>query len=168
MVSSESPADQSSQPESAAAKSASSQRVRYLQICFCAVVILLAIFQFSENTTDVDLWGHVIFGQAMIKTQSIPKAEVYSWTAAGQPWVSHEVLAEVFLGGAHMLLGGNGLLLLKLAMGLLSFGIALQMGIADLTWPEKFIPWTVAALAAVEISFGFAARPNFHRCFSCA
>lgn len=131
-----------------------------MQICFCCFVILLAIFQFSENTADVDLWGHVTFGQAMLKTHSIPQTDTYSWTAAGHKWVNHECLAEIAIGGMHALLGGEGLLLLKMAIGLLSFGMALRLGIGDLAWPERYIAWAVGALAVVEISYGFAVRPQ--------
>ncbi len=147
MVSSESPAN-------------ASKRIRTLQICFCCFVVLLAIFQFSENTVDVDLWGHITFGEAMLKTHSIDKKDIYSWTAAGQPWVNHECLAEVALGGSHLLLGGAGPLLLKMAVGLLSFGIVLRLGMAGLNWPQRFVPWTFGALAVVELSYGFAARPQ--------
>jgi hypothetical protein len=31
---------------------------------------------------------------------------------------------------------------------------------AGLSWPKKFVAWTVGALAVVEISYGFAARPQ--------
>jgi hypothetical protein len=147
MVSSDSPAS-------------ANKRIRTLQICFCCFVVLLAIFQLSENTVDVDLWGHVTFGEAMLKTHSIEKKEPYSWTAAGQPWVNHECLAEIALGGSHLLLGGAGPLLLKMLIGLLSFGIALRLGLANLAWPQRFVPWALGALAVVELSYGFAARPQ--------
>jgi len=122
--------------------------------------MLLAVFQFSENTADPDLWGHVVFGRHMLQTRSIPKTEMYSWTARGQPWVNHECLAEISLGGAHALLGGGGLLLLKVAMGVLTLAISLRLGLSNLSWPARFIPWTFCALAVVEISYGFAARPQ--------
>jgi len=147
MVSSETPAS-------------ANQRIRVLQICFCCFVVVLAIFQLSENTVDVDLWGHITFGEAMLKDHAIAKTEPYSWTATGQPWVNHECLAEIALGGSHQLLGGKGPLLLKILIGLLSFGIALRMGIANLAWPQRFVPWAFGALAVVELSYGFAARPQ--------
>src|SRR5579884_1102536 len=100
---------------------------RFFKRAFYAWVILLALFQFSENTADPDLWGHVVFGQEMLSTHSIPRTEMYSWTAAGQPWFNHEVIAEISLGAAHALLGGAGLLLLKMTVGLLAFALALKI-----------------------------------------
>lgn len=133
---------------------------KFLKIAFCTAVILLAVFQFSENTADPDLWGHVTYGQEMLRTHSIPKADIYSWTAKGAPWINHEVIAEIFLGGAHALMGGSGLLLLKMSVGLLAFALALRMGLAGLKGNARLIAWAFAAVAVVEISFGFAARPQ--------
>src|SRR3954467_8041014 len=108
------PVEHVDQPARADANPEGGKRVRALVISFCALVFLQAVFQFSENTADPDLWGHVVFGQHILQNGSIPKAEIYSWTALGQPWVNHECVAELALGGAHALLGGSGLLLLKM------------------------------------------------------
>lgn len=131
-----------------------------MRISFCALVTLFAIFQFSENTADPDLWGHITFGQEMLRSGSIPKTEIYSWTARGQPWINHEVLAEIALGAAHSWLGGIGVLLLKIVVGLATFVICLRLGAAGLTWPARYVVWALGALAVVEMSFGFAARPQ--------
>lgn len=136
------------------------QRARFLKRAFCAWVILLALFQFSENTADPDLWGHVTFGQEMLSTHSIPRTEMYSWTAAGQPWFNHEVIAEISLGAAHALLGGAGLLLLKMTVGLLAFALALKIALEEMNPGERWVAWAVGAIAVVEISFGFSARPQ--------
>jgi hypothetical protein len=124
------------------------------------MVALLAAFQFSENTVDPDLWGHIVFGRQILQSGAIPKVEMYSWTAHGQPWINHEWLAEVALGGAHALLGGGGVLLLKMGVGLLTFALCLRLGGADPPRPAWFVVWGFGALAVVEISFGFAARPQ--------
>jgi hypothetical protein len=136
------------------------QRARMLRVAFCAFVACLALYQFSENTADPDLWGHIVFGQKMLQAHAIPKTEIYSWTAAGQPWINHEWMAELALGGAHALLGGSGVLLLKVFVGLLTFALGLRVAGENLTWPTRYIAWAFAALAVVEISFGFAARPQ--------
>jgi hypothetical protein len=136
------------------------RRARALRISFCALVALLAVFQFSENTADPDLWGHIVFGRQILHTGVIPKREVFSWTAQGQPWINHEWLAELALGGAHERWGGSGVLLLKMAAGLLTFALCLRMGGVNVPWPARFVTWGFGALAVVEISYGFAARPQ--------
>ncbi|HVV01724.1 MAG TPA: hypothetical protein VHH88_10215 [Verrucomicrobiae bacterium] len=133
---------------------------RWLRLGFVVCLWLLALYQFSETTADPDLWGHVAFGQQMLQTHSIQRAEIYSWTARGQPFVNHEYGADLILATAYRLLGGSGILLLKVLIGLLTFAIALRLGLRKLSWPESGLGMLVAAVAVVEISFGFAARPQ--------
>jgi hypothetical protein len=138
------------------------------QISFCALVALLAVFQFSENTADPDLWGHIVFGRQILHTGGIPKREVFSWTAQGQSWINHEWISELALGSAHEAWGGSGVLLLKMAVGLLTFALCLCMGGEDVSWPARYVTWGFGALAAVEISYGFAARPQIFTALSVA
>ena len=133
---------------------------RLLPWLFCACVVMLAIFQFSENTADPDLWAHTLFGRHWLQTGHLEFTDTYSWTAAGQPWINHEVLAEAALGWAHQIAGGMGLWLLKVVVGLLSWSWAVRLGGAGLTGAARTVVWVVAAVAVVEISFGFAARPQ--------
>ena len=81
-------------------------------------------------------------------------------TARGQPFVNHEYGADLILGGAHWLLGGAGILLCKLCVGLLTFALCLQVGSQELPWPRRAVAWALGAVAVVEISYGFAARPQ--------
>jgi len=120
----------------------------------------IALFHFADNNADPDLWGHVLFGCRLIDSGRIEKTDPFSWTARGRPWINHEVLAEAALGGAWRLLGGPGILLLKTAIGLLTFGLALRLGASRLQGPWKTVAWLIGAVACVEISFGFAARPQ--------
>lgn len=134
--------------------------MKNLQLWFCAAVLALAIFQFSENTVDPDMWGHVVFGQQMLHSHAIPKTDIYSWTAYGHPWINHEWVAEILLAWFYTAWGGVGILLLKMVVGLASFAVCLRLGAQGLAWPARFLAWGFAALAVVEISYGFAARPQ--------
>ena len=134
--------------------------MKNLKLWFCAAVLLLAVFQFSENTVDPDLWGHVVFGEHMLQSRSIPKVDTYSWTANGQPWINHEWVAEIILALFYSAWGGSGILLLKMAVGLAAFAVCLRLGAQSLAWPARFVAWGFAALSVVEISYGFAARPQ--------
>lgn len=124
-----------------------------------------ALYHFSLNLVDVDLWGHVLFGQRML-LGGLERTEPFSWTAQGQPWVNHEILAEIALGWVHQVGGGPGLLLFKMLVGFATFGIALRMGACAVAAEKEHLGlaqaalFLVAALAVVEISFGFAARPQ--------
>jgi hypothetical protein len=131
-----------------------------LKWLFCASVLALALYLFSENTADPDLWAHTLVGEHLLLTGKLQNAEPYSWTARGTPWINHELLAELALGAAHLVAGGTGILVLKMVVGFLAFGFALKVGAGDLRWPQRATAWAVGALAVVEISYGFAARPQ--------
>ena len=135
---------------------------------FIVAVLCLAVFQFSENTADPDLWSHVYFGRQFVQTGKPTEIDVNSWTAHGLPSFDHEYLGEAIFAVAHIALGGTGLLLLKMIVGLLAFGIALSVAIKDLDSKTKYVAWAFGALAVVEISFGFAARPQIFTALSLA
>ncbi len=44
---------------------------------------------------DPDLWWHLANGRLILSSGSIPHVDVYSFSAAGQPWVMHEWLADL-------------------------------------------------------------------------
>jgi len=130
------------------------------RIALLAFVWVLAVYQFSETTVDPDLWGHVVFGQQMLKARTLERVDIYSWTVNGQEFINHEYGADLIFGGTHLLLGGSGILLLKVLIGLLTFGLALRLGTKPLPWPASAITLAIGALAVTEISYGFAARPQ--------
>ena len=134
--------------------------MKNLKPWFCTAVLWLAVFQFSENTVDLDLWGHLVFGQQMLHSGTIPKTDIYSWTANGQPWINHEWVAEIILALFYTAWGASGILLLKIVVGLAAFAVCLRLGAQNLSWPARYVAWAFGALAVVEISYGFAARPQ--------
>ncbi len=109
---------------------------------------------------DPDLWSHLFFGAQFVQTGKPTAIDYYSWTAYGQPSFDHEYLGEGMFGLAWLALGGPGLLLLKIIVGLLTFGIALSIAAKNLDSKTRLVAWAFGALAVVEISFGFAARPQ--------
>jgi hypothetical protein len=141
-------------------ENAPAQKGSILQRAFVVCVICLAVFQFSENTTDPDLWGHILYGRDFLQTGHLTRTEPYSWTAPGHEWVNHEILAEAAMALSFRALGGTGLLLLKIAAGLATFFIALSIATKRMDKKTRLAAWAFGALAVVEISFGFAARPQ--------
>lgn len=132
----------------------------YLARAFIFAVFCLAIYQFSENTVDPDLWGHIYYGTQLVETGKPTEFDVNSWTANGLPSFDHEYLGEAVFAMAWLCLGGTGLLFLKVAVGLLTFDVALSTAAKNMDSKAKLIAWAFGALAVVEISFGFAARPQ--------
>ncbi|HET9847572.1 MAG TPA: hypothetical protein VFR68_03315 [Candidatus Dormibacteraeota bacterium] len=73
-------------------------------------LLFVAIFSLAAvPPLDPDLWWHLANGRLIIATGSIPHVDVYSFSAAGQPWVMHEWLADLGMYGLFRL-GGLPLL----------------------------------------------------------
>jgi hypothetical protein len=79
------------------------------------VYLLLAIAVVDVFTfADSDLWGHIRFGQAMLKAGHMIEADPYSYSAPGHLWRNHEWLSEVIFALVYNSGGVFGLELLKL------------------------------------------------------
>ncbi len=79
------------------------------------VYLLLAIAVVDVFTfADSDLWGHIRFGQAMLKAGHMIEYDPYSYSAPGHLWRNHEWLSEVIFALAYDNGGVFGLELLKL------------------------------------------------------
>ena len=141
-------------------ENAPARKSSFLPRAFVVCVICLAVFQFSENTADPDLWGHVLYGEHLLHTGHLDRTDPYSWSAPGHEWINHEILAEAAMALSFRALGGTGLLLLKIAAGLATFFIALSIATRRMNEKMRLAAWALGALAVVEISFGFAARPQ--------
>jgi hypothetical protein len=75
-------------------------------------VIILAIGLFTmagRDNLDPDFWWHLKTGQLIWQTHSVPTVDPFSCARAGQPWVAHEWLSELFIYGLYQRIGNNGL-----------------------------------------------------------
>lgn len=92
------------------------------------VVLLLGTgVALSTNKADADLWGHILFGLETIAAGGPHHQATHTYTGAGHPWVNHENLSEMVLATVHHFSGGQGLLLGKLALGLMIVGTMIYM-----------------------------------------
>jgi len=87
-----------------------------------ALVVVLHVFPLSAN----DLWMHLLLGQEILHT-GIPYQEIYSYTAAGQPFVYHEWLAGVLFHVLDGLGGSTLLILLQPVCALLTAGLLYRL-----------------------------------------
>src|SRR5574341_501868 len=77
------------------------------------ICILLIVCMRGSNlfNSDGDLGRHITLGQYMLR-HGIPYHDIFSHTMAGSYLVSHEWLAQVAFGAAHLLMGLGGAVLL--------------------------------------------------------
>jgi hypothetical protein len=97
-----------------------SGRFRTRQI-FLAVLFLGLAAMAARNVSDPDLWWHLKAGQYIIAHKTIPHTDPFSYTGAGQPWVAHEWLSELFLYGLYRTGGWAGLILVFAAITAATF-----------------------------------------------
>jgi len=61
---------------------------------------------------DGDTGWHIATGMHIIGTISIPNSDIFSHTAQGAPWVTHEWLSEVVFALLHRAMGMNGIVVM--------------------------------------------------------
>ncbi len=64
---------------------------------FTATLFLALFVMATREIADPDFWWHLRAGQYIVETQTIPRADIFSFTNAGKPWVAHEWLSQIFI-----------------------------------------------------------------------
>ena len=62
---------------------------------FAAILLLGLLAMTARAAIDPDLWWHLRTGQWIVETGHVPHFDPFSFTRAGEAWVSHEWLSEV-------------------------------------------------------------------------
>ena len=122
-----------------------------------AGVYLLQLVNGSNLLKDSDTYWHIAAGKWIIAHNAFPRVDIYSFTKAGEPWISTSWLAQVLYGEAFELAGWAGPIVLA--------ATCIAATIALLTFVLcRRIPWTyavVVALAALTLStHHLFARPH--------
>lgn len=102
----------------------------YDKLLFATYVLFLPPLMASTPGlfADGDVSWHIAAGRWIIARGAIPDTDPFSFTMAGQPWVAHEWLAEVLLGGAFGLGGFAGLAaLISVALMVLHLALFLHL-----------------------------------------
>jgi hypothetical protein len=86
------------------------------------LVVFIGLFAMAAgNVIDPDVWWHLKTGEYIAQHKTVPHADPFSYTRAGQPWVAHEWLAELLLYEVDRVAGMAGLIVLFAAITLGSF-----------------------------------------------
>jgi len=79
-----------------------------------AALLLAGLFAVFPNPGR-DIWWHLKTGEVILTQHRVPTTDLFTYTAAGRPWVTHEWLADVVFHGLDRL-GGLDLLILFTAL----------------------------------------------------
>ncbi len=133
------------------------KRMSLLQYSPALVVLIVAIVD-SQRYADPDLWGHVRFGQDVLKQGHLVLLEPYSYSAPGHLWLNHEWLSEILMGWLYNHFGTVGLKLMKLGC---SAGIVLFLvdGMTEAS-AAPVIQFAVLTTAAVTLALQVQFRPQ--------
>lgn len=70
----------------------------------------MMMFTIRSRFSDPDMWWHLKTGEVIWNTHSIPKVDLFSFTAQGHPWIAQEWLSQLTIYGAWKLGGYTGLM----------------------------------------------------------
>jgi len=81
----------------------------------CAAVALATASVGFDALSDPDVWWHMRLGQWILANHQVPKGDLFSYTAAGNPLTAHEWLSDVSFA---VMAAAGGLFLVALVVGL--------------------------------------------------
>ena len=114
-----------------------------------------------------DLFFHLSTGDFVVENHSVPTTDPFSFTRAGEPWVSHEWGFGLLAYGAHAIGGDWGLVLFKallvLTIAALLFSLMLRMAGRD-RWKFAVYLVPLLALGLWSIEDQLVLRPSLVSC----
>ena len=96
-----------------------------MKIVVTSLLFLLIFIGFFHPVYAItqDLGRHLITGEIILNTHTIPKINLFSYTYPNFPFINHHWLSEVLYYISFQIIGFNGLLVLNTTLALLSFGL---------------------------------------------
>jgi len=93
-------------------------------LAITVVLYVLLLTLGSQLLNDADTYWQIALGDWMIAHRAVPHADVYSWTYAGEPWISSQWLAQVIFAALYHAAGWSGVVAAS------AFAIAGAFGLA--------------------------------------
>ncbi|MFB3908159.1 MAG: tetratricopeptide repeat protein [Candidatus Eisenbacteria bacterium] len=112
-----------------------------------ATLVLTWILSCFPVTSD-DLWWHLATGRWIAEGHGIPRTDLFSYTALGHRWVTHEWLTELLFHGLRRLGGVDLLVVGKATAAALAIGLAAGAALIGPRWRERIAGAALGALLA--------------------
>jgi hypothetical protein len=133
------------------------------EIIFTGSVFILIVCRAIFMVADTDLWGHIRFGQDMLRLGAVPLQDPYSYLTENSKWINHEWLSEVIFALFYNAGGTLGLVALKsffvITISLLLWRSLLKSGFSSMASAALMI--FVQLLLAITFP---PLRPNLFTC----
>ncbi len=127
-------------------------------ISFHVVLTLLLVtlvFGLSrKGIVDPDIWWHLHNADYLVQHHTLPRADMYSFTVAGHPWINHEWLAELpyYIGWRALGLSGINAVMFTVLTGI--FLGVLYLCYRECRHYKASIAATCFAVLLCSVSFG--------------
>jgi hypothetical protein len=128
---------------------------RLLLAVTCAAAVLS--FLGPVLSRDGDVWWHMRAGELIAELKRVPDADVFSYTAAGRPWVYHSWLSGLILAGLWRV--GQAKALIFLPAVLLSGALALSWALARRRGVSAGLASVLALAVCLQLRLLALARP---------
>lgn len=126
----------------------------------CLYLLLITIVADGLQYTDPDLWGHIYFGQALLREHRVVLHDVASYSAFGHLYQNHEWLTELLMALIYNHGGMVGLKLWKFACVAATLsGVALA--VAE-TGASRGVQSNVLGVVAIAIMPQMQFRPQLY------
>lgn len=122
-----------------------------------ASLFILSIFRITDN----DVWWHLKTGGLIFNTHSIPRADVFSYTIFGKPWLAFEWLAQVLLYIVYKIGGLSALTLFKAFVVALIFSHTVRSHRSR----DHFLAAVIIGLGFLIMRDGLRERPQLFTYF---
>jgi hypothetical protein len=91
------------------------------------IFISFVLFAGKKALGDGDTLWHIKFGDLILERGELITRDIFSHTAAGEPWTSHEWLAEIIMAAVHRMAGLPGVVIFYFLIAALSFWILFKI-----------------------------------------
>lgn len=129
----------------------------WLVAAFGLGVLSLLLLSGEKLLGDPDTYWHIVTGQRILATWTLPTTDTLSHTFAGSPWIAKEWLAQLLLALAYDAAGWRGVVLLTAATFALAFALLLAVLLRRLRVTAAL---ALALLALPLVASGALARPH--------
>jgi hypothetical protein len=103
------------------ARSAVARGVRMAHVWIVIVIATPLVDAFMSRMPTADLAYQIRAGDVMLRTHTLLRTDVFTFTVPGAPWLNQQWGAQLLLGATHRLGGWNAIALLDAALASIAF-----------------------------------------------
>ncbi len=103
--------------------------LKYAKTIIISLLLLVggSLFLHNLHSIDQDIGRHIKLGEIILKTHTVPKTNLFSFTEPNYPFINHHWLSEVVLYLLFISIGLKGIIIFKAAILLIAFALLLHI-----------------------------------------